>query len=102
MIENFFETWGLVISILALAAVLGGGLVSFGRFQGKIGEKSRKNGEDIEKLWDYQRDQDTHCQVTTNGFSTLMARVEALLESLQKNSDEVRVDVKELLKGDRK
>lgn len=97
--EHFFAQWGLALSILALAATLGGGLVAFGRFQGKIGEKTNKHTEDIKALREHQRDQDTHCQATTTGFSTLMAKLEAMMENLQKNSDEMRADVKELLKG---
>lgn len=96
--ENFVAQWGVILAILALAATLGGGLIAFGRFQGKIGEKTTQCTRDIEALWKHQKGQDTHCQVTTSGNSSLMAKLETMMENLQKNSDEVRADVKELLR----
>lgn len=97
--EVFFDTWGLIIAILALAAVIGGGLVSFGRFQGRIGEQTKKHDKDIQKLWEKQHDQDSICTLTTKAFSTLLTRTETMLAALQKSSDELRADVKELLKN---
>lgn len=92
------EEWGLAIAIFSLAAVIGGAMISFGRFQGKIGEKTVRLEKDIDLLWIHQRGQDERCLSTTSIHSTELIQVVEGLKGLKDLVNELRADVKNLMK----
>jgi uncharacterized protein HemX len=88
--------WGLIIALGTLALAIGGAIVAFGKFQGKVGEKADRHEKDIDGLWQHQRQQDSRCSVQTAETAQIMAGLKATLEAVATSTAETRHDVKEI------
>ena len=92
------ETIGMIIAVGSLALTIGGALIVFGRFQGRVGEKTNRHDKDIGELWMHQRGQDTLCASERTGTARALSGLDATMKSVVKNSEETRADVKEIRK----